>query len=289
VIAVVAGIGLLVKGFQMMGGSVSVLSDALSWMGAGLESFFLMLKGGFLELLDYIPGVDMSEEIEANKKAQEELDSKKAALETKMAEEMKANRDKNAADAKKKEEERAARDKKYAAAKFGEEKKAIDKKAEAEAPKATVDLESGPEAMLKSFATQQKSDLVKVDPKKDEKAAGTPVAKAETVKAELKPPTATAAGEATKKSMASESDKKAQEQKAKEDEKKAGKGGASGAPAQTGAPVETAQSTTDSLLKELNTHMAALLKATKENNRIAEQQLSAQQSMSGDLFTSMGA
>ena len=289
-IAIGIVVGLLVKGFQMMGGSVSVISDGLKWMWTSYKSFFVMLQGGFLKLLDYIPGIDMSDEIEANKKAQEELAAEKSALETKMAEEMKANRDKNAADAKKKEEERDKRDKKYAEAKHGAEKKAIDDKAKAEAPSTPgVDVNSGPEAMLKSFATQQKSDLVKVDPKKDEKTAGTPVAKAETVKAELKPPTATAAGEATKKSMASESDKKAQEQKAKEDEKKAGKEGAAGAPAQTGAPVDTNQSTTDSLLKELNTHMAALLKATKENNRIAEQQLSAQQSMSGDLFTSMGA
>ena len=287
-IAVGIAVGLLVKGFQMMGGSVSVISDGLKWMWTNYKSFFVMLQGGFLKLLDYIPGIDMSDEIEANKKAQEELAAEKSALETKMAEEMKANRDKNAADAKKKEEERDKRDKKYAAAKYGAEKKAIDDKSKAEAPKESLDY-SSPEATLKTFAAQQGSPLAKAEPKKDEKAAGTPVAKAETVKAELKPPTATAAGEATKKSMASESDKKAQEQKAKEDEKKAGKEGAAGAPAQTGAPVDTNQSTTDSLLKELNTHMAALLKATKENNRIAEQQLSAQQSMSGDLFTSMGA
>jgi len=272
-IAIGVVVGLLVKGFQMMGGSVSVISDGLKWMWTSYKSFFVMLQGGFLKLLDYIPGIDMSDEIEANKKAQEELAAEKSALETKMAEEMKANRDKNAADAKKKEEERDKRDKKYAAAKYGAEKKAIDDKAKAEAPKESLDY-SSPEATLKTFAAQQDS----------------PLAKAETVKAELKPPTATAAAEATKKSMASDSAlKQAAAAQDKQEKEKAKTAGATGTPAQTGAPVETAQSTTDSLLKELNTHMAALLKATKENNRIAEQQLSAQQSMSGDLFTSMGA
>jgi hypothetical protein len=290
-IAVGIAVGLLVKGFQMMGGSLSTVTDGIKIYVSMWESLFTFIKFGFATLINKLSFGALGGEMLAE--AGEELKAQAAereALETKIATEMKDNRDKNAADAKKKEEERDKRDKKYAEAKHGAEKKAIDDKAKAEAPSTPgVDVNSGPEAMLKSFATQQKSDLVKVDPKKDEKAAGTPVAKAETVKAELKPPTATAAGEATKKSMASESDKKAQEQKAKEDEKKAGKGGAAGAPVQTGAPVDTNQSTTDSLLKELNTHMAALLKATKENNRIAEQQLSAQQSMSGDLFTSMGA
>jgi hypothetical protein len=291
IIALGVGIGLIIAKFQAMGGSISVITDALSVMKQNLEGFFLALKAGFFTLLNKIPGMrgDFDDDLKEISKEQTRIADEKAALETKISEEMKANRDKNAADAKKKEEERDKRDKKYAAAKYGAEKKAIDDKAKAEAPKESLDY-SSPEATLKTFAAQQDSPLAKAEPKKDEKAAGTPVAKAETVKAELKPPTATAAGESTKKAMASDSAlKQAAAAQDKQEKEKAKTAGAAGAPVQTGAPVETAQSTTDSLLKELNTHMAALLKATRENNRIAEQQLSAQQSMSGDLFTSMGA
>jgi hypothetical protein len=35
--------------------------------------------------------------------------------------------------------------------------------------------------------------------------------------------------------------------------------------------------------------MVALLRATRENNRIAEKQLSAQESMGGDLFSNVAA
>jgi hypothetical protein len=272
-IAVGIAVGLLVKGFQMMGGSLSTVTDGIKIYVSMWESLFTFIKFGFATLINKLSFGALGGEMLAE--AGEELKAQAAereALETKIATEMKDNRDKNAADAKKKEDERAARDKKYAEAKYGEEKKAIDKKAEAEAPKASVDY-SGPEAMLKSFAAQQ----------------GSPLAKAESVKAELKPPTATAGAEATKKSMASESDKKTQDQKAKEDTKNTGTSGTSGAPVQTGAPASTSQSTTDSLLKELNTNMVALLRATRENNRIAEKQLSAQESMGGDLFTNVAA
>ena len=293
-IAVGAAIALLVKYFVNMGGSVSVLSDSLSLMKKNLEGFFVNLKAGFFGLLNKIPGFrgDFDADLKELEAEQTRIAQEKAALETKISTEMEANRNKNAADAKKKEEERAARDKKYAEAKFGAEKKAIDDKAKAEAPKESLDY-SSPEATLKTFAAQQGSPLAKVEPKKDEKTAGTPVAKAESVRADLKPPNATAGAEATKNSMTADEKEKAAlkraaaAQDAEEAAKKAGKGG-SPAP-QSGTPTETAQSTTDSLLKELNTNMVALLTATRDNNRIAEKQLSAQQSMSGDLFTSIGA
>jgi hypothetical protein len=302
-IAVGAAIALLVKYFVNMGGSVSVLSDALSLMKKNLEGFFVNLKAGFFGLLNKIPGFrgDFDADLKELEAEQTRIAQEKAALETKISTEMEANRNKNAADAKKKEDERAARDKKYAEAKYGEEKKAIDKKAEAEAPKASVDY-SGPEAMLKSFANQQKVDYskigaadgtFKVDPKKFQDSTGTPVAKAESVRADLKPPNATAGAEATKNSMTADEKEKvalkraAAAQDAEEAAKKAGKGG-SPAP-QSGTPTETAQSTTDSLLKELNTNMVALLRATRENNRIAEKQLSAQESMGGDLFSNVAA
>jgi hypothetical protein len=295
IIALGVGIGLIIAKFQAMGGSLSVITDALSVMKQNLEGFFLTLKAGFFTLLNKIPGMrgDFDDDLKEISKEQTRIADEKAALETKISAEMQTNRDKNAADAKKKEDERAKRDKQYAAAKYGEEKKAIDKKAEAEGPQAASVDYSGPEAMLKSFAAQQGSPLAKAEPKKDEKPAGTPVAKAETVKADLKPPTATAGAEVTKKSMSADEKEKAVLKKAaaaQDAEEAAKKAGKSGAPTvQTGALVETNQSTTDSLLKELNTNMVALLSATRENNRIAEKQLSAQESMGGDLFSNVAA
>jgi hypothetical protein len=260
VIALVAGIGLMVKGFQAMGGSVSTITDSLKYFATGISSLLSFLKLGFATLINKLSfgalGGELMEEAGQELKAQAE---EREALEKKIAADIQTNQDKNAADVKKKEDERAKRDGKYAEAKFGEEKKAIEKKAEAEAPK-TVALDAGPEAMLKSFAAQQ----------------GSPLAKAESVK----------------QTMVAEADnKKTQEQKSKEAAKGSSEGGTAsgGSPAQTGAPASASQSTTDSLLKELNTNMVALLRATRENNRIAEQQLSAQQSMSGDLFTNVAA
>jgi hypothetical protein len=277
IIALGIGIGLIIAKFQAMGGSLSVITDALSIMKQNLEGFFLALKAGFFTLLNKIPGMrgDFDDDLKEISKEQTRIAEEKAALETKISTEMQTNRDKNAADAKKKEDERAKRDKQYAEAKYGEEKKAIDKKAEAEAPQAASVDYSGPEAMLKSFASQQGSFL----------------AKPESVKAELKKPTATAGADATKQTMVAEADnKKSQEQKAKEAAKKSSEGGSeTSVPTQTGAPASTSQSTTDSLLKELNTNMVALLRATRENNRIAEKQLSAQESMGGDLFSNVAA
>jgi hypothetical protein len=238
------------------------------------ESLFSFIKLGFATVLNKISFGAFGGELIAEANAEiAEQQLKREELANKIVDDAKKNRDTAAAADEKKAAERDARDKKYAAAKYGAEKKAIDDKAKAEAPKESLDY-SSPEATLKTFAAQQ----------------GSPLAKAETVKAELKPPTATAAAEATKKSMASDSAlKQAAAAQDKQEKEKAKTAGATGAPVQTGAPAETTQSTTDSLLKELNTNMAALLTATRENNRIAEKQLSAQQSMSGDLFSSVSA
>lgn len=267
-------VALLVKGFQMMGGSLSTITDGLKSLGLGIKGLLVSIDLMVLKALDRIPGINKSKEIEAAQAEQLALSQEREELNTKIVDDMAANRDKNAADDRKKTAERDARDKKYATAKFGAEKKAIDDKAKAESESSSAITDySSPEAVLKGFAQQQ----------------GSPLAKAETVKAELKPPTATAAAEATKKSMTADADKKAQDKKVKEDAKKDATAEQSSAAAQAGAPADTSQSTTDSLLKDLNTTMVALLRATRDNNQIAEKQLSAQQSMSGDLFTSMGA
>lgn len=51
----------------------------------------------------------------------------------------------------------------------------------------------------------------------------------------------------------------------------------------------TAQESTDSAIAMLNTHMAELVRISKENNRIGEKQLSVQEGYGGDLFSNVMA
>jgi hypothetical protein len=59
----VAAVTALVVIFKKFGGDVSVVKDGLLIMWDGFKMFFNYLKLGFLKLLDYIPNVDMDEEI----------------------------------------------------------------------------------------------------------------------------------------------------------------------------------------------------------------------------------
>ena len=294
-VAIGIAVGVLIAGFVKMGGSISTVTDGLKSFGLGFKEVMASMKLMVLKVLDIIPGVDMSKEIEAAEKEQLEIATEREALNTKIVADMAANRDKAAAEDAKKAKSREDRDKKLAEAKHGAEKKAIDDKAKAEAAPGPVAIDyTSPEAMLKGYAAQQGSPLAKAEPKKDEKTAGTPVAKAETVKAELKPPTATAAGESTKKAMVSDSALKqaAEAQKAeaqkKTDEAAAEKSGKSKTAA-AGADKSTTQESAESLLSTLNTHMAELVRISKANNRISEKQLSVQEGFGGDLFSNAAA
>jgi hypothetical protein len=126
---------------------------------------------------------------------------------------------------------------------------------------------SSPEASLKTFAMQQRSNLVKGEVKSPKTGAvdaarQTMVADAETKKQ----------AEALKQTKLAEAEAKL----AKDTE--------------AGKIMSTdAQSSEESAAKALNTTMMELLRVTKENNRIAEKQLSAQESLGGDLFTNVAA
>jgi hypothetical protein len=126
---------------------------------------------------------------------------------------------------------------------------------------------SSPEASLKTFAMQQRSNLVKGEVKSPKTGAvdaarQTMVADAETKKQ----------AEALKQAKLAEAEAKL----AKDTE--------------VGKIMSTdAQSSEESAAKALNTTMMELLRVTKENNRIAEKQLSAQESLGGDLFLNAAA
>ena len=126
---------------------------------------------------------------------------------------------------------------------------------------------SSPESSLKTFAMQQRSNLVK---------------------GEVKSPNAGTV-DAARQSMVADSETKKQAEALKqaklaEEEAKLAKDANA-----TKMMSTDAQSSEESAAKALNTTMMELLRVTKENNRIAEKQLSAQESLGGDLFTNVAA
>jgi hypothetical protein len=126
---------------------------------------------------------------------------------------------------------------------------------------------SSPEASLKTFAMQQRSNLVK---------------------GEVKSPKVGAVDTA-RQSIISDAETKKQAEALKqaklaEAEAKLAKDTEAGKIMSTGS-----QSSEESMAKALNNTMMELLRVTKENNRIAEKQLSAQESLGGDLFLNVAA
>jgi hypothetical protein len=132
-----------------------------------------------------------------------------------------------------------------------------------EAANKTLDTNQGEIGLLKDFAKQEGSPLVPTDKKEA-------AAKAEATKKEIE-----AKGEA--KTAAEEKARQEAEAK-KEAEKKANEGKGPAAPAQESA---------ESLLAQLNSNMAQLIRLNQEQKDIGERQLSVQRSLTGDLFASV--
>jgi hypothetical protein len=139
-------------------------------------------------------------------------------------------------------------------------------------PVAPVALDySSPEASLKTFAMQQRSNLVKGEVKSPKTGAVDAARQTMVADAETKKQAEKAAAE---KAAAKEKEMAEKDAKFKE----------------AGKIMSTdAQSSEESMTKALNTTMMELLRVTKENNRIAEKQLSAQESLGGDLFLNAAA
>jgi hypothetical protein len=140
-----------------------------------------------------------------------------------------------------------------------EEADAKKKAAEAASPDVIKNY-NDPIALLKAEATQQKSDIIP--------------------KSEIKTPTAsnTAAVAVATKDIEAAAQKKVQEaeQKAKEEAEKKKK------EAET-KPATTQESAT-TLLAQLNTHMAQLIKLTAQNTTNTYEQVVATKGLSGNLF-----
>jgi hypothetical protein len=153
----------------------------------------------------------------------------------------------------------------------------------AEAPKSStaptdtrvpINYGGGPEALLKQFVNQENTPMVKEAQQK--------VAQAEAARKEIEAKAqaeSKAKEDAIKKAEMAAKEKAAAEATAKEEAAKKTKGGAAGSPA--------GQESAETLLAQLNSNMAQLIKINKEQKDIGERQLGVQRSLTGDLFASV--
>lgn len=136
-------VGLAVKKFKDMGGSVDVFVDMLKVLKMNFQSFFLKLKEGFFGFLNKLPGMrgDFADDLKVIKDQQKALAEEKLAVETKIITTMEANREKMSKDSIKRVEEA--------------QKKSIEKQSEQskEQSKKSWDY-SSPEAMARSLAAR---------------------------------------------------------------------------------------------------------------------------------------
>lgn len=267
--------------------SFNTLGEVFDSVKLSLRSFALNLKEMWYAIKDFIPGLKDAtpEERAALAAEQAALAQDKEKLQNKLDENAKAN----LAEQQKRDEEKAKareeRDKKIAAARAQNDKKehehkvGLDKKAAEDkaAKESGIDYGAGPEELLKQFATVENSPLVTSEAKKEaksvevkEKQSTQPTAAAETTKKEIEAEAEKKKAEAAKKAQ----DYKNEEEAAKREFEKENKKPAT-------------QESAETLLAQLNTNMAELIKVTKEQKDIGERQLTVQKSLTGDLFAAV--
>jgi hypothetical protein len=100
----VVGIAALIYIFKKAGGDFQVVTDGLKYLWEGLKTFFSALKLGFFQVLDALPGVDFTKEIEEEEKKIVEQKAERERLATAMSKRMDENKAKAAADATKKDD-----------------------------------------------------------------------------------------------------------------------------------------------------------------------------------------
>ena len=273
---VVAAVTAAVVIFKKLGGDMEVFKDGLKYLWEGMKTFFSYLKLGFYKVLDALPGVDFSKEIEDTEKEIVDQKAEREKLVTNMSTRMAENR-------RLKEEEDAKKTRNQESDRAAAHKKALEKqdlafrsqipnklaggvapavgkavKEELGKPDVKMDYNASPEALLKSFAEKQGSALTGANTSR----------KTMEVEAERKKEAEAKAAADQKQAAA-----KAQEANAKAEAEKSGK---------PGAPDST-----NSLLAELNNKMAQLLKHQAQTTINTYETVVAAKSLSKDLFKSL--
>ncbi len=162
-IAVVVGAAVWL--FKKLGGDLTVLGNGLKMYFSMWKSLFSYIKLGFLKVLDFLPGIDFTDQIKETELEIAEQTAERERLATETAKRMEANRKAGFEEDAKREKAREARDKKFYGDKTERDKKAAE--AAAKTPESTLDM-SSPEATAVSFFAQQKSPLVKAEAAKKE-------------------------------------------------------------------------------------------------------------------------
>jgi hypothetical protein len=252
--------------------SFNTIGEVVDSLKLNFRSLALNLKEMWYAIKDFIPGLsDATPEERAALEAEKE---QLAVDRTKQDEKLAANAAANLKEQKEHEakvaKERAERDKKIADARSANDKKAhdhkvgLDKKAadDKKAAESGINYNDSPEALLKQYAAKEGSPLTP-------KASATQ--RVESTKKELE-----AKGEekaaAEKKAQQEAEAKKAAEEKVKNDENKKQPAG---------------QESAETLLAQLNSNMAQLIRINQEQKDIGERQLGVQRSLTGDLFASV--
>jgi len=281
---VIAAIAAMIIIFKKAGGDFQVVTDGLKYLWSGLSTFFSALKLGFFKVLDALPGIDFSKEIEEEEKKIVEQKAEREALVTSMATRMEENKAKAAADAAKGDDKKEGGmldglkslfniDHKNRAGAHIEQKNAQVsafkgipgavgggiasgmpglkegvKEGVKDGTAKPTDFNAGPEALLKQFAKKEGSPLAAppVNPTAPESKTGTPTVAADQAKKELEKQQQDKTA-AEKKKAEEEAAKKKAEDEAKEKEKN---------------KDPKTQETPATLLAELNTKMATLLQYT---------------------------
>ena len=263
--AVVVGLTAMWYIFKKLGGDTEVLSDGFKWLWSYLEEFGQNLVLLYYKIMDKITVgseyKDKAKEQEDKIKATQE---ERLATEKRMSDRMAANRAAIDAKDKKYEDTKNALDlKKLDTQKKGTESLESANKKQAEEQEKKLNLNANENDLLVDFAKQQGSAYIK------DKPAPTNVAEANKA-------TMVADAQATKEGAI----KKAEEEQKKAEEAKKANTTTAGAGTAT-------QESPASLLASLNTKMDQLISVNRRVFEVAENQLSVQKGLSGNLYKSI--
>jgi hypothetical protein len=263
--AVVVGLTAMWYIFKKLGGDTEVLSDGFKWLWSYLEEFGQNLVLLYYKIMDKITVgseyKDKAKEQEDKIKATQE---ERLATEKRMSDRMAANRAAMEAKDKKYEDTKNALDlKKLNTQKKGTESLESANKKQAEEQQKKLDLNASETDLLKQYAEQQGSAYIK------DKPTGMTVAEANK------------AGMVQEAQSAKEGAiKKAEEAQKKEEEAKK----ANTTTAGTGTATQESPAT---LLASLNNKMDQLINVNRRVFEVAENQLSVQKGLTGNLYKSI--
>jgi hypothetical protein len=249
VFLVIAGITALFVVFKKLGGDTKIISDMFSYLGLKFKDMFLALKEGIFSLLNKIPGMrgDFDNDLKEIKEEREKNAEARSDLEKGIVTRAAENRAKLDEQQTK---EQAARHQRV-------DKKILDQKESANAKQqAAIDakrnLDDSESNLLLDEAKRQKSAYIKDQPS----TAASNIASA---KAALTP-------EAAQKAAAAES---------------------GGTQTTTTTAPSTTQESPATLLASLNTKMDQLISVNRRVFEVAENQLSVQKGLTGNLYRSI--